>query len=263
MIIDAHTHVRTDELEHNVKALVASLEKNGIQKAMVLADDPTFCTTEYVIKATAPYKGALYAIGMLSVVGRRPSLRQFEKWLRTDQVYGAKFYPGYEHFYPGSRRFMTLFRPYLKLLQRYNRPAMFHSGDLLRDETTTGARLKYAHPLWIDDLAVEMPYLKIVICHMGYPWVIDAAEVCYKNPNVWTDLSGFVYGKTTPDDYFKFQKFLGRFREVCPDPKKLIFGTDWPVADHHESYLYTLKALIPAHEHELVFHGNAELVFGI
>jgi predicted TIM-barrel fold metal-dependent hydrolase len=263
MLIDAHTHVRMDELEHNVKGLIASMKKNGIDKAMVLANDPKFCNTEYVIKAAAPYGDAFYPIAMLSLVARRPSLRRFEEWLRTGQIYGAKFYPGYEYFYPGSPRFMKLFRPYLKLLAKYNRPAMFHAGDLLVDETTTKARLKYAHPLWIDDLATEMPYLKIVICHMGYPWVIDAAEVCYKNPSVWVDLSGFVYGKTGPDDYFKFQKFLGRFREVCGDPKKLIFGTDWPIADDHESYLYTLKALIPASEHELVFRGNAELVFGL
>ncbi|MCH5374725.1 MAG: amidohydrolase, partial [Planctomycetes bacterium] len=34
---------------------------------------------------------------------------------------------------------------------------------------------------------------------MGNPWTVDAAEVIYKNPNVYGDLSGFLVGN---DAYF-------------------------------------------------------------
>jgi pantetheine-phosphate adenylyltransferase len=33
-----------------------------------------------------------------------------------------------------------------------------------------------------------------VLAHVGNPWLTDAAEVVYKNVNVWADLSGLVVG---------------------------------------------------------------------
>jgi len=265
MIIDAHTHIRKGRGQYSVKALVASMKKNGIDKAVVIADShEDDCTNEQVFRAIAPYKGTLYAVATLSPFYPLPSLRRFERWLRERKIYGLKFFPGYEHFYPGSQSFMKIFRPYLKLLQKYKRPAMFHSGDLLKnDPDAVKAKLKYARPIYIDDVAAEMPKLKIVLCHMGWPFVTEAAAVCYKNDNVVTDLSGFVYGKFTPKDHEDFQHYLGEFRRVMPDPKRLLFGTDWPVATDHESYLYSIRGLIPADEHELVFHQNAERVFGL
>jgi uncharacterized protein len=32
--------------------------------------------------------------------------------------------------------------------------------------------------------------VNFVICHLGNPWVTDAMEVIYKNPNVVGDISG-------------------------------------------------------------------------
>ncbi|MEK7211364.1 MAG: amidohydrolase family protein [Patescibacteria group bacterium] len=260
MLIDAHTHIRIGENPENAAGLVGSLRASGIDKAFVLADHQLDdCTTEQVLREIKPFFGTLYAVATISSFHPQPSLFQFEEWLWTRQIYGLKFYPGYEHYYPDA----GLFLPYLELLQKYNRPAMFHSGDPIKSDGASRAKLKYAHPIHIDDVATDMPELKIIICHMGYSWVIDAAEVCYKNPNVWVDVSGFVYGKFTPKDYFNFQHFLGEFRRVMSDPSRLIFGTDWPVVDDHDSYLYTMRALIPAEERELFFCHNAARVFGV
>ena len=266
MLIDAHTHIRKGSKgPHCVKALVASMKKNGIDKAIVIADShEDDCTNAQVLRAVAPYRGKLFPVVTMSPFYDRPDVELFEEWLCEKIIYGLKFYPGYEHFYPGDELFMETFRPYLRLLQKYKRPAMFHSGDLLKnDPDSPSSKLKYARPIYIDDVAAEMPKLKIVLCHMGWPFVTEAAAVCYKNDNVVTDLSGFVYGKFTPKDREDFQHYLGEFRRVCDDPKRLLFGTDWPVADDHESYLYSIRGLIPKKEHELVFCRNAVRVFGL
>ena len=42
-------------------------------------------------------------------------------------------------------------------------------------------------PLLVDDVAVDNPDVKFVMAHFGNPWLIDAAEVIYKNDNVWAD----------------------------------------------------------------------------
>jgi len=75
-----------------------------------------------------------------------------------------------------------------------------------------------------------MPQLKIVIAHMGYPWVADAAEVCYKNKNVYTDTSGFVYGTFTKNDEALFKDILRTYTAIAGSLDKVLFGTDWPLS---------------------------------
>ncbi len=46
----------------------------------------------------------------------------------------------------------------------------------------------------VDDVAVDHPDVRFVLAHFGNPWLVDAAEVVYKNDNVWADLSGLIVG---------------------------------------------------------------------
>jgi len=67
---------------------------------------------------------------------------------------------------------------------------MIHTDDAFSSTT----KLKYAHPLNVDDIAVDNPELKIVMCHLGNPWLIDCQQILHKNRNVHADISGLVVG---------------------------------------------------------------------
>jgi hypothetical protein len=75
----------------------------------------------------------------------------------------------------------------------FGSPLMVHTGDTLSET----AKVKFSHPLNIDDIAVENPELKIVMCHLGNPWIIDCQEMLHKNRNVYADISGLVIGDFT------------------------------------------------------------------
>lgn len=113
---------------------------------------------------------------------------------KSGEIVAVKFYTGYDHYMPNGEQV----RYALNGLNKAKCPAIFHMGDCL--SSVHRAKLKYAHPLHIDDIAVDYPNVNFIIAHMGYPWVRDTAEVCYKNKNVFTDISGFVYGQFTKDD---------------------------------------------------------------
>jgi hypothetical protein len=51
-----------------------------------------------------------------------------------------------------------------------------HTGDTY----STIAKVKYAHPLLIDDVAVDHRDVKFVLAHFGNPWLLDTAEVSTK-----------------------------------------------------------------------------------
>lgn len=230
MIIDSHTHIGFNGyMEESATDLVKSMKRAGIDKAMVYAGEIFDCPTEKLIKEVAPFKNILFPVGSVSPLSKsKPSVATVEKWLKSGAIYGLKFYTGYEYFYPNGPEI----KPYLKVLEKYKKPVIFHSGDTYNLEK--GAKLKYAHPLHFDDVAVDFPNLPIIIAHLGYPWVIDAAEVVYKNKNVFSDCSGLAYGKLRKSDKELIKKLISTFIEYAGGSSKLIFGTDWSIVDQKD-----------------------------
>lgn len=274
MIIDAHTHIGKKTIIASAADLVRSMDKARIDKSLVFAGRINEQSTKILLDDIDPFKDRLVGIGSvspLSITGPNdPEYKAYyelDALLKADVIKGLKFYIGYEHYYPQDQ----VIRPFLELLVKYNKPAIFHSGDCFCG--VEGSKLKYAHPLNFDDLAVDMPELKIIIAHMGYPWVRDAAEVCYKNKNVYADLSGFVYGKFTSKDFFNYRDEVEEFIKIAGGTQKLIFGTDWPISDQR-SYVDTIRGglfsaglvnfiYIPREELNEIMGLRAAKLFGI
>jgi predicted TIM-barrel fold metal-dependent hydrolase len=53
-----------------------------------------------------------------------------------------------------------------------------------------GMRLKYSHPMYLDDVAVDFPATPIMLAHPSFPWQEEALSVATHKPNVYIDLSG-------------------------------------------------------------------------
>lgn len=255
MIIDSHTHIGFgNAIDARPRSLVASMDKAGIDMSLVFAGRINQCSTEALLEAIEPFKDRLLPVGAISPLATRPSLKKVEGWLKKGTIRGLKFYPGYEYFYPYEK----VVRPYLKLLSEYGRPAIFHSGDTF--SKVHEAKLKYAHPLHIDDLATELPDLRVIIAHVGYPWVIDSGEVVYKNKNVYVDCSGFVYGEFTAESRAHFKDIIADHVRIAGTSDRILFGTDWPISDQ-TSYVKTARQVFGA-KAEAVFSGNAKRLFG-
>jgi predicted TIM-barrel fold metal-dependent hydrolase len=93
-------------------------------------------------------------------------------------------------------------------------PVMFHTGTSI----FPGARNKYGDPIYLDDVAVDFPRLKILLAHGGRPlWMETAFFLVRNHPNVFLDISGIPPKKLL--DYFP------RIEEIS---SKTLFGTDWP-----------------------------------
>jgi uncharacterized protein len=95
-----------------------------------------------------------------------------EEELRERRVVALKGYLGYLHVGPDSPNYV----PDYELAARYQVPFILHTGDTY----STIAKVKYAHPLLIDDVAVDHRDVKFVLAHFGNPWLLDTAEVSTK-----------------------------------------------------------------------------------
>jgi predicted TIM-barrel fold metal-dependent hydrolase len=126
-------------------------------------------------------------------------------------------------------------------------------------------KLKYAHPLNIDDLATDRPNLKIVICHFGNPWILDAAEVVYKNENVYIDLSGLITSRGgNKREYMKvLANNLSKAIYHMEGCNKILFGSDWPMGEPSDTILLIRELTIKEDNLHEIFYKNAENLFNL
>ena len=229
-------------------------------------DDPLGIARTLELARSVP---GLKAVGVADPRRTEPAhLKAVEAQIERhrDKIVAFKAYLGYLHFGPEHPNYV----PYYKLAEKYDLPVIVHTGD----NWSTKAKVKYAHPLRMDEVAVDHPDVRFVLAHFGNPWLIDAAEVLFKNANVWADLSGLFVGS---DEEIQDLLDAAKMPDSAPglavsdlkkaigyvgDYKKFLYGSDWPLAPM-ASYRRLIESLIPKEHHQEVFRTNAENVFKI
>lgn len=243
-LIDVHVHLnnyhessRRPTIE-NVQELFAKMDELGIDHAVVITSykvDLDRPSVEEVLLALAASPRVTVVEGLRWRGDERSDLFSLEERIRDGQVQGIKLYPGYDHYPINDPSLETVFR----IAAKHDVPVMIHTGDTY----SKTAKVRMAHPLLVDDIAVDYPDNRFVMCHLGNPWFQDAAEVLYKNDNVYADISGLTLGEFTYD----FERYVAmRLKDMITymgDPgKQLMYGSDWPLV-RMRPYLKLLNEL--------------------
>ena len=96
---------------------------------------------------------------------------------------GIKLYPSYDHFYPND----PALYPVYTLAQEHRLPVMFHTGS----SVFRGAKMKYADPIHLDDVAADFPELVLVMAHGGRGFWYDKAFFLSRiHPYLFVEISG-------------------------------------------------------------------------
>ncbi|WP_177503600.1 amidohydrolase family protein [Anaerosinus sp.] len=184
------------------------------------------------------------------------TLDAFERMLNEKTTVGLKVYAGYQHFYVNDE----IYHPFYEMAEAHDVPVVIHTGDTANSK----ALLKYAHPLTVDEVAVNFPRVRFVMAHYGNPWIADATEVARKNENVYVDLSGLAEGIFNVNWFMQhYEDYVNHMRmwmTYLGNYEKFIYGSDWPLVSM-KAYISLIWRIIPVEYHELVFWKNAESVF--
>ena len=264
MIIDCHTHLNNyhdetvDALDACLARLRASMRRNRVDVALVLTSYkvvPGRPSTRAVIEATRAYDNLHVVAGVSWLHFTATDLAELRGFLEAGAIKGLKLYPGYEPFYPADPKLA----PVYALAEEFGVPVMIHCGDTY---APTG-KIKYSHPINVDEVAVDFPRVKFLICHLGNPWFRDCMEVVYKNDNVYADISGLVLGDFSDRFEEYMRKQLQEMMVWGMNPRKVLFGTDWPISSM-ESYLKFMDELtLTAKDKQLLLCDNAARLFRI
>lgn len=277
MIVDFHVHISLAEHEHpwviewtrsntpgSLEELMrplnspaefrAFLQRNHIDLAVTLAEIAPITTgwtdNEYVGKFCADAnalpdppsgpRGRLVPFASINpyIVGDMAG--ELESLVQQHGFKGIKLYPPYQHHYPNDARMYPLYAK----AEELGLPMLVHTGS----SVFKGARIKYADPLLLDDVAIDFPGLTILLAHCGRPfWYGQAFWMARRHPNVYLEVSGLP-GK-------KLLDYLPRLGELAD---KVVYGSDWPGMPSLTGNVEAIRALPLSDEaKESILFGNA------
>ncbi len=139
-------------------------------------------------------------------------------------------------------------------------PVLFHTGDT----AVSNGDLSRSYPLTLDGLANKREELTMVLCHFGNPWFEDVAELIYKHPNVYADISGLTTGGAYAEKYAEWLvRKISEAIYFAGGADKVIFGTDYPVTKHEDTLALVRRLEVDESDKEKILSRNAERVFGL
>jgi uncharacterized protein len=271
--VDVHLHLsrwwrdlrRTayrPDLDYTVGGLLAEMDRSAIGHGLVLQlhEAPTVREGLAEGRATAAASGGrLHPVTTVDPTAGEEAIRAaVALWDEERDLVGIKLYPGYQAFYPHDRRL----DPVYEYAHRRGLPVLFHQGD-----TLDGLGLvKFARPLEVDEVAGRYRDVRFVLCHLGNPWVPEAAEVVYKNENVYADTSGLLAHPSVP----YFERMRAQARQVVYGaivtigrPDRILYGSDWPLEELSVAVDLVESLDLPGPDREQLLGGNARRLFGL
>ena len=269
-VIDAHLHLseRSDDallqyarkngLRYTLDELLGDMRRHHVLHGLLLSppvrDWAPLPNTE-VISLCERSKGALSPV--LTV---EPSKEDVAAALRLaeqnkESVKGFKIRLGYHEAFA----FDPVFSRVYDYAEAEGLPVLFHTGDT----ASSDGNLVGSHPLTLDRLANEREELTIVICHFGNPWFEDVAELIYKHPKVYTDMSGLTTGGGRYSR--KYGEWLARkiseAAYFAGGAEKIVFGTDHPVTRYSDALALVEMLDLSGADKEKILWRNAEELF--
>jgi len=258
MIIDFHVHIWEEGTPFHKGSpddYVRKMDQLGIDKMCILGVDlgqhhaaynrrasqvrlaafekkfghKTTISNKYLYDFVKVHPDRLVGLGSVHPDGDYNIEEEFEKCINDYSFKGLKLYP-LSGFYPDDERMF----PVYEKAEKYGSVVLFHSGG----KDCNSMKMKYDDPIYLDNLASEFPELKIVMAHVGYPWVDKAIQIAFCNANMFLEISGlitFELFSNTP----VFKDTLVKILNYATLNGKTIFGSDGPRPT--KTYLQTIK----------------------
>ncbi|HWR13576.1 MAG TPA: amidohydrolase family protein [Terriglobales bacterium] len=241
MIVDCHTHV--GEPEHFTKnfiqdARTASGNPNqqlavklpdhwkamqSVDKAIVLgfrAQHVGYTVpNEYVANYVKQHPEKL--IGFCSIDPHDDdAVEQLDHAVLKLGLRGLKLGPIYQNVHPSDQKIKRLF----KRAEELGTPIVIHQGTTF----CCNVSLEVADPVLLQPIALEFPRLRMVIAHMGHPWIGETISLIRKHPFLFADISALHY---RPWQFYNALVLASEYRVM----HKLLLGSDYPVTTPAET----------------------------
>jgi len=231
------------------KNFLRFMRKGGVDFAVVLAEVAPLTTgivdNEFVVEFCRESERLIPFASINPVTDPNPA-KTLDRLIQDLGMKGLKLLPPYQHFYPNDSKLYPLYSK----AQELQIPVNFHTGS----SVFKNARLKYANPMYLDDVAVDFPDLKIVQAHGGRGFWYDLSFfLARRHKNVYIDISGL-----PPRNLLQY------FPDLEEIADKVVFGSDWPGVASIRANVDAIKKLpLRAETKRKILGENARKLLGL
>lgn len=207
MIVDVHTHVWEtpchigEQFIHDARVTAGEAYKDigvdlgkhwgamqAVDRAVVLGFRArhvgVLVPNEYVAEYVGRHPERL--IGFCSVDPQDPdAVDQLDHAVQGLKLKGLKMGPIYQNVAPTDSRFRRI----MGRAEELKIPVLIHQGATF----CANVSLEIANPIQLQPLALEFPRLRVVIAHMGHPWINETLVLIRKNRKFYADISALYY----------------------------------------------------------------------
>ena len=204
---------------------INKMDKAGIERSLLIAvragdirvQESFEVPYESVQKVCSEYPNRFSGLAGIDPFRGMEGLSDLEYAVKEMGFVGAHLYPHWCELPPNHRKYY----PYYAKCCELGIPIMMQVGHNLI--YSKNRRLpSVGRPIYLDDVAIDFPELKLIGIHIGIPWTDEMISMCWKHENVFT--AGDAYApKYWPESYVHYANSYGQH--------KVMFGTDWPVID--------------------------------
>lgn len=274
LIVDAHQHFWREDAPFLNEAwgslcrtfapedLAPELAEAGVDGTVIVQSDHSYADTESMLRQAAENDFVLGVVGWVPLLDVGESERALDRFCAQSEFCGVRHLT---HILPDPDWLLQdELLPGLRLLAEL---------DLSFDVVSVQPR----HLENVSVLADRIPDLKIVVDHLSKPpirergwepWATLLARAA-ERPNVYAKISGL----NTAADHeswsaAELQPYVDHALEVF-EPRRLMFGSDWPVAtvagDYQKVWRATNEVLAPLSdgERDAVLGGTAIEFYGL
>jgi predicted TIM-barrel fold metal-dependent hydrolase len=141
------------------------------------------------------------------------AVEQLEHAVRDLGLRGLKVAPIYQNVHPSSPGFVAL----MKRADELGVPVLIHQGTTFCENVS----LQLANPVLLQPLALQFPRLRMVIAHLGHPWIAETLVLIRKHRHLYSDISALYY---RPWQFYNALVMAMEYGVL----DRLLFGTDYP-----------------------------------
>ncbi len=141
------------------------------------------------------------------------ALEQLDHSIDDLGLRGLKVAPIYQNIHPSDARFVAL----MERAEARGVPVLIHQGTTFCENVS----LELANPVLLQPLALRFPQLRMVIAHMGHPWIAETLVLIRKHRHLYSDISALYY---RPWQFYNALVTAMEYGVL----DRLLFGTDYP-----------------------------------
>jgi predicted TIM-barrel fold metal-dependent hydrolase len=234
--------------EQPVAMTVQAMDEAGVDKSLIsawVAPGNVMISNDEVAGFAEQASDRLVGVGSVDIRKPMEAVREIRRCVEELGFKAIRVLPWLWEVPPTDRRFYPVYVACCEADVPFC-TQIGHTGPLMPSEV--------GRPIYLDQVALDFPELKIVGGHIGYPWTDEAIAVATKHENVYLDTSAYTT-KRYPPALVEYLRAHGR--------RKVLFGSNYPMITPAKALRDLASLQLDDEATDLFLGGNAQRVFGL